>query len=170
MSSLKIWIVWIFFLTEQEKVLKNVDFSLCAKSFVKTLFLNRTLNVYDADTWRQYCHVKDFAKFIEIVLNSDPEKINFEIFNAGSSENNFTKRMLVNEISKIIPDRKINFFNKTSNDMRDYNVNFSKAFNTLKFKNNWNVEQGINEIISELKNKKYFFNDRSLGNYEIFYK
>ena len=54
--------------------------------------LNKTLDVYDADTWRPYCHVKDFAKFIEIVLNSDPEKINFEIFNAGSSENNFTKR------------------------------------------------------------------------------
>ena len=52
--------------------------------------------------------------------------------------------MLVNEISKIIPNSKINFLNKTSNDMRDYNVDFSKAFNTLKFKNNWNFYQIIN--------------------------
>ena len=78
--------------------------------------------------------------------------------------------MLVNEISKIIPNSKTNFLNKTSSDMRNYIVDFSKAFNTLKFKNNWNIEQGIKEIINELTNKKYFFNDRSLGNYEIFYK
>ena len=145
-------------------------FDLTINEFVKTLFLNKTLDVYDADTWRPYCHVKDFAKFIEIILNSDSEKINFEIFNAGSTENNFTKRMLVNEISKIIPNSKINFLNKTSNDMRNYNVDFSKAFNILKFKNNWNIEQGIKEIINELKNKKYYLNDKSLGNYEIFYK
>ena len=54
--------------------------------------------------------------------------------------------------------------------MRNYNVDFSKAFNILKFKNNWNIEQGIKEIINELKNKKYYLNDKSLGNYEIFYK
>ena len=148
----------------------RMRFDLTINEFVKTLFLNKTLDVYDADTWRPYCHVKDFAKFIEIILNSDSKKVNFQIFNAGSSQNNFTKRMLVNEIFKIIPNGKINFLNKTSNDMRDYNVDFSKAFNTLKFKNNWNIEQGIKEIINELKNKKYFFNDRSLGNYEIFYK
>ena len=85
----------------------RMRFDLTINEFVKTLFLNKTLDVYDADTWRPYCHVRDFAKFIEIILNSDSEKINFEIFNAGSSENNFTKRMLVNEISKIIPNSKI---------------------------------------------------------------
>ena len=46
-------------------------FDLTINEFVKTLFLNKTLDVYDADTWRPYCHVRDFAKFIEITLNSD---------------------------------------------------------------------------------------------------
>ena len=148
----------------------RMRFDLTVNEFVKTLYLKKVLDVYDADTWRPYCHVKDFAKFVDIIFNSEAEKINFEIFNAGSSENNFTKRMLVNEIAKIIPSGKINFLNKSSNDMRDYNVNFSKAANVLKFKSNWNLEKGIKEIINELKSNKYFFNDKSLGNYEIFYK
>ena len=148
----------------------RMRFDLTVNEFVKTLYLKKVLDVYDADTWRPYCHVKDFAKFVDIIFNSEAENINFEIFNAGSSENNFTKRMLVNEIAKIIPSGKINFLNKSSNDMRDYNVNFSKAANVLKFKSNWNLEKGIKEIINELKSNKYFFNDKSLGNYEIFYK
>ena len=78
--------------------------------------------------------------------------------------------MLVNEIIKIIPNGKINFLNKPSDDIRDYNVDFTKVSNVLKFKNSWNIEQGIKEIVNELKNKEYFFNDKSLGNYEIFYE
>ena len=143
-------------------------FDLTINQFVKTLFFNKILDVYDADTWRPYCHVKDFATLITIILESDSKKINFEIFNAGSSTNNFTKRMLVNEITKIIPNGKINFLNKPSDDIRDYNVDFTKVSNVLKFKNSWNIEQGIKEIVNELKNKEYFFNDKSLGNYEIF--
>jgi len=147
----------------------RMRFDLTVNEFVKTLFLNKTLDVYDADTWRPYCHVKDFSRFIEIILNSDSKKVNFQIFNAGSSQNNFTKRMLVNEITKIIPSNKINFLNKKSNDMRDYNVDFSKAESILKFKTNWNIESGIKEIIKELRNNKYIFESKSLGNYKIFY-
>ena len=147
----------------------RMRFDLTVNEFVRILFLNETLDVYDADTWRPYCHVKDFAKFIKIILNSDSKKINFQIFNAGSDKNNFTKRMLIDEIKKIVPDGKINFLKNKSNDMRDYNVDFSKAKSILKFEASWNMENGIKEIMNELKNNKHLLENKFLGNYKIFY-
>ena len=70
------------------------------------------LEVYDLDTWRPYCHVNDFANLIEITLKTKKEKILFEIFNAGSKENNFTKREIVGTIGKFLPTDKIEYKSK----------------------------------------------------------
>ena len=64
-------------------------FDLTINEFVKTLYEKKDLEVYDSDTWRPYCHVNDFAKIIDIIFNSNKKRVNFSVFNAGSSENNF---------------------------------------------------------------------------------
>ena len=56
------------------------------------MFLNKKIDVYDPDTWRPYCHVLDFARAIQKVLESDISKITFEVFNVGNSINNATKK------------------------------------------------------------------------------
>ena len=71
----------------------RMRFDLTINEFVKTLYEKKTLEVYDSDTWRPYCHVNDFAKIIDIIFNSNKKRVNFSVFNAGSSENNFTKYM-----------------------------------------------------------------------------
>ena len=58
-------------------------FDLTVNQFTKELFNKNPLNIYDENTWRPYCHVKDFSRLIEIVLNEKKEKLNFQIFNSG---------------------------------------------------------------------------------------
>ena len=59
---------------------------LLDNSFLKKLY------VYDKNTSRPYCHVKDFARLIDKVLRAKKEKVNFQIFNCGSNKNNFSKK------------------------------------------------------------------------------
>tara|TARA_Y100000590_G_scaffold205350_2_gene232869 strand:+ start:4027 stop:5028 length:1002 start_codon:yes stop_codon:yes gene_type:complete len=148
----------------------RMRFDLTVNEFVKEIFYEKNLQVYDLDTWRPYCHVNDFANLIEMILRAKKDKIFFEIFNAGSKENNFTKREIVNTIGKFLPIDKIEYKEKGS-DRRNYRVNFDKVKNVLNFKAKHNLESGIKELIKYLKLKDYthFSESSSLfGNYKIF--
>lgn len=142
----------------------RMRFDLTVNEFVKTLYDKKTLEIYDKHTWRPYCHTRDFARIINMVFNAKKNKVNFQIFNAGSSKNNFTKLMLAKKIRRFFSKPKIIFLNK-SKDMRNYYVNFDKI-KKLGFKPSWSLEKGIKEIIQNLKNKKY--KNYQKGNYTIF--
>ena len=77
-------------------------------------------------TVRPYCHVLDFARLIELVINSKNELVNNQVFNAGSDENNFTKRQIVNLISKYVDGCNIDFQDH-GKDPRNYEVDFKKV-------------------------------------------
>ena len=143
-------------------------YDLTVNEFTREIFHKRNLEVYDPDTWRPYCHVEDFADLLNLAVNTDENKINFEVFNAGIDSNNFTKRMIVEKIQELIPSDTVQFINKTGTDPRNYRVNFSKLKNLLGFQCKISVEDGIKEIIDHLENdnndddKKF-----QLGNYLV---
>ena len=149
----------------------RMRYDLTINEFTKDLFLKKSLLVYDPDTWRPYCHTKDFARLIYEVLRAPLSKISFQVFNAGSNKNNYTKRMLVNKIKKILPKSKISF-QEHGSDPRNYRVDFSKVKSILKFETKFSIEYGIKEIIATLKKNKHNLNSKinRFGNYEIYYK
>ena len=65
---------------------------LTVNEFTKELMLNNDLEIFDADTWRPYCHVIDFSRLIYSVVTAEINTKYFEVFNVGSDENNYTKR------------------------------------------------------------------------------
>ena len=144
-------------------------FDLTINHFTRAVTQDKTLKIYDPDTWRPYCHVIDFARLIESVLISKKDKTHFKIFNAGSNKNNFTKRQIIEEIAKIIPTRKISFL-KGDSDPRNYRVNFSKVKETLNFDTELSVQTGIKEIHEAIKSN-YFKGEntelKELGNFKI---
>ena len=144
----------------------RMRFDLTLNEFVKTMFENKTLEVYDKDTWRPYCHVKDFAKIIDKVFKGNKNKVNFEVYNAGSSKNNFTKLMIVKKINKFFKNREKVKFVDNSKDMRNYEVNFDKIKHKLHFNSNWTLEKGIKEIVLNLKKQRYPKSNN--GNYKIY--
>ena len=149
----------------------RMRFDLTINQFVREIYLNKKIEVYDPYTWRPYCHVKDFANIIfQIVSKENVKRGKCEIFNAGSSKNNFNKMMLINKIKKYIKNFKIVLQNDSA-DQRDYKVNFSKIKKVYGFKKITSIDEGIKEILKELKKGKFKklsnYKDR-LGNYRIY--
>ena len=150
----------------------RMRFDLTISEFVKTLYDKKRLLIYDENTWRPYCHLMDFSELIYKVLNSDNDVVKYQIFNAGSDENNYTKKMIAEKILKYIPNGKVEYSNNGS-DPRNYKVNFDKIKTILKFKAKFNLDYGIKELLNYLeKNNKEInkYNLSRYGNYNINYK
>ena len=143
----------------------RMRFDLTLNEFVLNIFKKKELLVYDRDTWRPYCHVKDFANVIFHVVNSPKKLIHNQIYNVGLNKNNSTKYMLINKISKFLDTKKIKYLDN-SFDRRNYRVNFNKLKNKLGFDIKYDINYGIREIIKFLKNNKNI-NYKKMGNYKV---
>jgi len=132
----------------------RMRFDLTVSEFTREMYTNKTIDVYDADTWRPYCHVRDFGRAIAMVLEAPEEKVSFGVFNAGGDENNFTKGMMVNEIAKLLPDAEINYVTGGF-DRRNYKVDFSHIRETLYFTPKYTVQDGIRELITALEQNMF---------------
>ena len=149
----------------------RMRFDLSVSEFVKDIFLGRDLLVYDEHTWRPYCHVRDFARLLEMVVEADNSLVSFEVFNAGGDKNNFTKKMIVDEILKLIPDGKVSY-GTGGGDPRNYRVNFNKLKNRLGFEPEFSIPYGIKELVNALSIGLYSDveeNKNKYGNYLIHY-
>ena len=47
----------------------RMRFDLTVNQFVREIYLNKKIEVYDPYTWRPYCHVKDFARIIYQIIS-----------------------------------------------------------------------------------------------------
>jgi nucleoside-diphosphate-sugar epimerase len=120
-------------------------FDLTVNEFVKELSLGRELVVFGEQFWRPYCHVNDLASAILRTLTTDQDKIAFNVFNVGDTSENYTKKMIVDEILLQIPGSQIKYIQK-SEDPRDYKVSFEKIKTLLDFHIKKKVPDGILEI------------------------
>jgi nucleoside-diphosphate-sugar epimerase len=147
----------------------RMRFDLTVNEFVREIFLKNKLMVFDPYTWRPYCHVKDFSKILELVLFKKIKRKKFEIFNAGSSKNNYTKYMVLKEIKKLFKKPNI-IIKKNDVDPRNYRVNFEKLKKMYNFKPSISLKMGIKEIYQSLKKKNFLKRNKypdKLGNYKI---
>lgn len=137
-------------------VAPRMRFDLTVNEFTRDLFAGEELVVYDADTWRPYCHVRDFGALIRRVLDAPAEIVRGQVFNAGGDVNNHTKRQIVDTVLAHLPDRKVSY-QAHGSDPRNYRVDFSKVRETLGFTPSYRVDDGVRELIDALE--KGFFSD-----------
>jgi nucleoside-diphosphate-sugar epimerase len=128
----------------------RMRFDLTVNEFVRDVTFGKLLEIYGAQFWRPYCHVEDIARACIIVLESDIAKVDHGVFNVGKTQENYQKRMIVDEILRVIPDAKIKYVHKDE-DPRDYKVDFSKIKRELGFDITRTVPDGIAEINAMLK-------------------
>ena len=149
----------------------RMRFDLTVSEFTRDLFFGKELIVFDEHTWRPYCHLRDFSRLIEMVIEADKEKVNFEVFNAGGDVNNFTKKMIVDEVLNHFSSGKV-IYNSKGSDPRNYRVSFKKVKEVLGFEPMFTVEEGIKELVEALKVGLYndsVDNPERYGNYKIDY-
>lgn len=148
---------------------QRMRFDLTVNEFTRELYRDRQLIVYDASTWRPYCHVKDFARLISHVLAFPAEDVSFEVFNAGCEQNNHTKQQIVDIILSRVPKRRV-LYKSNSSDQRNYRVDFSKLRTRLFFEPGYSVGDGVDEIIFALKAgllDEAEVSSTAYGNYEL---
>ena len=149
----------------------RMRFDLTVSEFTRELALGRELLVYDAYTWRPYCHVRDFGRLIDLVFKAPAEKIAFEVFNAGGEVNNYTKQGIVDAILEQLPNAQVKY-KEHGVDPRNYRVDFSKVRKNLNFEPRYTVPDGIKEVLGAFENHSFDHVDeqRNLyGNYELQY-
>jgi nucleoside-diphosphate-sugar epimerase len=120
---------------------------LTVNEFVYELAQGRELLVYDADTWRPYCHVEDICHAIAAVLDSPADVVSGQVFNVGRPGENHTKRMLVGTILAAVPEGKVRY-REGAVDPRNYRVSFDKIESRLGFRAERNVAGSIKELVS----------------------
>jgi nucleoside-diphosphate-sugar epimerase len=124
----------------------RMRFDLTVNEFTKEIAKGKELLVFGEQFWRPYCHVSDFAGAILNVLASPPEKVAYNVFNVGDTNENYTKKMIVEELLRQMPEARVRYVQKNE-DPRDYRVNFSKIKKELGFKISKRVPDGIKEVI-----------------------
>jgi nucleoside-diphosphate-sugar epimerase len=141
----------------------RMRFDLTVNEFTKEAVSGKTLEIFGEQFWRPYCHVRDFAGAFLTVLRAPQEKVAYNVFNVGDTRENYTKKMLADELMKQIPEMKIKFVKKDE-DPRDYRVNSDKIKKELGFNITMRVPEGIAEIkrvltdgvIQNTSDKRYY--------------
>jgi nucleoside-diphosphate-sugar epimerase len=129
----------------------RMRFDLTVNEFVMEMLLKKKLEVFGEQFWRPYVHVRDAALAIQLVLESPTSKVSGQVFNVGSTKQNFQKQQLVDLILPHVPDAEVKFVRRDE-DPRDYRVSFSKIKDQLGFQITSSVERGIEEIVHLLRN------------------
>lgn len=129
----------------------RMRFDLTVNEFTRELTLGKKLDVYGPQFWRPYIHIQDVARAYVTILEADADKVDHDVFNVGDTSENYQKKMLVDEIIKVIPDAQIEYFAK-EHDPRDFKVDFSKIRDRLNWQITKTVPDGIRELHRVLKN------------------
>ena len=122
-------------------VVNNLTCSAVTTGLVKLLS--------DGTASRPLVHVEDMARAFIQVLKSSEEKINGQVFNVGSNENNFIVKEIAKIVESIVPNSKVSFGDNVSKDSRTYNVNFDKIRNELGFRPKRKLEEGVREMYNK---------------------
>ena len=127
-------------------VAARMRFDLTVSQFTLEMAKNKHLIVFGEQFWRPYIHVRDIARSFKLILESDAGQVKNEVFNVGSTDQNYQKQTLVDMILVSVPDAQIEYVRKDE-DPRDYRVSFRKIADVLGYERSRNVQDGINEVL-----------------------
>jgi nucleoside-diphosphate-sugar epimerase len=129
----------------------RMRFDLTVNEFVRELFLKRTLVVYGEQYWRPYIHVRDAASALHATAVADASVIRGQLFNAGSTSENYRKADLLPLLKHYFPAAETDVIPATHEDPRDYRVSFEKIASVLGFTPSATVSDGIQEVATVLQ-------------------
>lgn len=128
----------------------RMRFDLTVNEFTAELLTKKLLTVYGSQFWRPYVHVTDVARAVELILKAPSELVSNDVFNVGSTEQNYQKQGIVDLVLSKVPDGKVEYVHRQE-DPRDYRVSFEKIRQNLGFVTNVSVERGIEEVAALIK-------------------
>ncbi len=97
------------------------------------------------DQWRPFVHLADLARVYQMVLEAEKEKIQKQVFNVGSNDQNYSIVQLAHAVKSMFPAVTVEYA-PDDPDRRDYNVSFDKLEKQFGFKTQKCVRDGVLEI------------------------
>lgn len=132
----------------------RMRFDLAINGMVRGFFKNGKIPILrDGTQWRPFVHVKDTSRAMLLALEAPADKVNREIFNVGSDDQNYQIFDLAKRIAEAIG---IPFEYEWYGlpDHRSYRVSFKKIKEVLDFTPEYNAEKGALEVWEALKSGK----------------
>ena len=127
----------------------RMRFDLTVNEFTRDLWADRDLEVFGEQFWRPYVHVRDAARGVCTVLDAPADQVAGEVFNVGSSRENYRKLDLIEQIRHQISTGRVSYVHRDE-DPRDYKVSFEKISQCLGYEITMTVPDGIAELIRAL--------------------
>jgi nucleoside-diphosphate-sugar epimerase len=118
-------------------------FDLTINEFARDALLKGELEVFGPDFWRPYCHVRDIANAVTMILEQDRGRVAGRVFNVGADDENYQKRAIAEAVAEQIPVR-LRYVERAE-DPRDYRVSFERIA-ALGFTPRMRLRDGIREV------------------------
>lgn len=100
----------------------------------------------DGTPWRPLVHALDIAQAIRRVLDAPRDLVHAQVFNVGSTEQNYRVRQVAEIVADTFPGCALSF-GDSGGDNRSYRVSFEKISNKLPdFVCAWNAELGARQL------------------------
>jgi len=132
----------------------RMRFDLAINGMVRGFFKNGKIPILrDGTQYRPFVHVMDVCKAIHLAMEADDEKVNGEVFNVGSNEQNVQIFELAQRVANAI-GAEFNYEWYGLPDHRSYRVNFNKIKEVLNFHPEYTIEDGAREVYEALKSGK----------------
>jgi nucleoside-diphosphate-sugar epimerase len=132
----------------------RMRFDLTVNEFTRDIWARRPLEVFGEQFWRPYVHVRDAARAIALVLGAPEDAVAGRVFNVGHSDENYTKRHLVERIVARIGSGEVRYVHRDE-DPRDYRVSFERIAGELGFVPRMRVPDGIDEVVEGLEAQRF---------------
>jgi nucleoside-diphosphate-sugar epimerase len=84
----------------------------------------------DGSPWRPIVHIEDICEAIACALEAPPEAVNGEVFNVGSTRENYRVREIAQIVSEVFPGCEVTM-GPPGGDNRSYRVSFEKIATRL---------------------------------------
>ena len=141
----------------------RMRFDLTVNEFTMEALVKRKLVVYGEQFWRPYVHVRDAARAIRLILDSDEGRVRGRVFNVGDTAQNYQKKGIVELVrSQISGELEIQSVHKQE-DPRDYKVSFARIQQELGFSITATVQDGVVEVMDAIS--KGVFSDLNDSRY-----
>ena len=123
---------------------------LLVNDFVYKLLTDRYITLFEHKFVRNFIHIQDVSRAFEYMIDNY-YTFNNEIFNLGLSDENITKKQLVEKIQSHIPNTSVNYSDYYEDpDKRDYIVS-NKKIESTGWKPIFTLDDGIKELIQAYK-------------------
>ncbi len=131
----------------------RIRFDLVLNNLVAHAFTSgRVFLKSDGQAWRPIVHIGDIANAFLAAIEAPREVVHNQIFNVGSTTENYRIRELAEIVKAAVPGSSITYADGAVADKRSYRVNCSKiAMHLPNFRPQWTAERGAMQLYTKYR-------------------